>query len=224
MAFTALFLLLWVQKAFAQSCNETETFSLISSTTYKSLTYAAATSSNCSYKSGPFSFTVVNPSSHQFAYYASQGLQQCLYYWLYGVYSFDEAHSNPNGTNASFVSIAQVPCVLSPCCVILQCQSSLGCPNLTLNTLWTYPSNPSSTVPFNYLNYVYLPGGVIVSVSAIILFVLRFFQCSFLCLKCFAKEDEAPELSEPIVPGAATEETPLKIRKPRKPADDGQHV
>lgn len=218
MAFKALFLLLWTQTAIAQFCNKTATFSLVSSP-YKSLTYAAATSSNCSYGSGPFDFTVVNPSSHQYAYYASEGTQ-CSNYFFLGMYWYNKAYSKPNGTNASFVSVAQVPCILYPCCVILQCQSSLGCPNITLNTLWkdVQPLPPLPPTNFNYA-YVYYPvGGV--SALAIVGIILRFLQCTCVCIKCFAKENEKPELSVPIVPA---EETPLKIRKPRK-ATAGGHV
>ena len=231
MAFKALLLLLLTQTAFAQSCNQTATFSLVVSP-YKTRTYAALSSSNCSSGSGPFDFTVVNPSSHQFAYYASEGLQCSDYYFL-GMYWYDKAYSKPNGTNASFVSAAQVPCILYPCCVILQCQSSLGCPNLTLNTLWKdvqplpplpsfqpRPSSNSTTTPshFNYA-YVYYPvGGV--SALAIVAIIIRFLQCTCVCIKCFAKENDKPELSVPIVPA---EETPLKIRKPRKATADG-HV
>jgi len=86
--------------------------------------------------------------------------------------------------------------------------------------LWS--NVPSSTKPpFNYIYYVYIPGAVVLSTSAIVLLVLRIFQLSCFCLQCFAKEGEKPELSEPIVPGSATEETPLKIRKPRKATVDG---
>jgi hypothetical protein len=210
MAFKALFLLLWTQIAFAQSCNQTATFSLVSSS-YKTKTYAALSSSNCSSGSGPFDFTVVNPSSHQFAYYAAQYLQ-CYNYFSLGVYSYDEARSDPNGTNASFVSVAQVPCILYPCCVILQCQSSLGCPNLTLNTLWSNVPPRTPYYSFRY-DYVYYPLSGLGGLGAALYLLSR--NCK--------KKDADPSLAEPIVPAAASEETPLKSRKTRKATVEG-HV
>ena len=218
MSLKELFLVLfWTQTSFAQSCNRTATFSLVSSP-FKTMTYDDLSSSNCSSGTGPFDFKILNPSSRQFAYYASQG-RQCYDYYLYGVYYYDGTYSNPNGTNASFVSNAQVPCILYPCCVILQCKSSLGCPNLTLNALWANVPR-SIGPPFNYIYYVYIPGAVVLSTSTIVLIVLRVFHLSCLCLRCFVKEDEKPELIVPIVP-VDTEETPIKIRKPRRATIDG---
>ncbi len=197
MAFKALFLLLWTQTAFAQSCNQSATFSLVSSPT-NTRTYAALSSSNCSSGTGPFDFTVVNPSSHQFAYYAS-GYSQCYNYFSLGMYYYDKTYSNPNGTNATFISVAQVPCILYPCCVILQCQSSLGCPNLTLNTLWSnVPRSPYRSFPYYF---IYYPLGGLGGLGAVFYFLPR--NCK--------KKDADPSLAEPIVPAAATEETPLKI-------------
>ena len=194
MAFKALFLFLCMQTAFAQSCSQSATFSLEASP-YKTRTYAALSSSNCSSGTGPFDFTVYNPSSHQFAYYAAQYLQ-CYNYYSLGVYSYDKTYSTPNGTNATFVGVAQVPCILYPCCVILQCQSSLGCPNLTLTALWSNARTPYS-FPYDYV--LSGLGGL-----GTALFLLSR-QCK--------KKDADPSLAEPIMPAAATEETPLKIRK-----------
>jgi hypothetical protein len=208
MAFKALFLSLWTQTAFAQSCSQSATFSLEASP-YKTRTYAALSSSNCSSGTGPFDFTVVNPSSHQFAYYAAQYIQ-CYNYYSLGMYSYDKTYSNPNGTNATFVSVAQVPCILYPCCVILQCQSSLGCPNLTLNTLWSNVQRTPYSFPYSY---VYYPLSGLGGLGTALFLLSR---------KC-KKEDADPSLAEPIMPAAATEETPLKIRKPRKETEDG-HV
>lgn len=206
MAFkTQFLLLLWTQTASAQSCYDKATYSLIISP-YKTLMYASASSYNCSFESGPFDFTVVNPSGRQFAFYASDG-QQCSRYYDTGVYSYEPApYSNPNGTYATFINISQAPCILYPCCVILQCQSSLGCPNLTLYTLWSNVQN-SYSPPFSYrYRYVFYSVGGLGGVGGLSVALL------LLSRNCRTK-DENPSLAEPIVPADATEETPLKIRK-----------
>jgi hypothetical protein len=187
----------------SQNCNVSSTFSL-DNTRYKS-----RDSFNCSYGSGPYDFTIVNPYSRQLAYYASEG-RQCYNYYFVGMYDYSPAYSNPNGTNSSSISITQAPCILYPCCVILQCMSSLGCPNITLKTIWS-DAPPSSRYYFHY-GYVYYPLGGLGGLS------ISLFLMSRLC----KKKDVDPALSEPIVPALSepivpAEETPLKIRKLRKP-------
>jgi hypothetical protein len=191
---------LMLSAASAQNCNVSTTVSLGKSQ------YTASTSSNCSYDSGPFAFSIRNPLSRQFAYFASQGFQCYSYYR--STFSYSLPYSNPNGTNASSTSFSGAPCVLYPCCVILQCQSSLGCPNLTLNTVWT-PSRPrTSSSSF----YYYVGGG---SGGAVFLLVIAGLVRCFCQPDCTNKEPAKEEkvAPNPMLSSSATEETPLKIPK-----------
>jgi hypothetical protein len=194
--------------ALAQGCSPTTVFSLATST------YAASNSQNCTTASGssPFDFSVANPLSRQFAYFASQG-SQCYSYDRLGVYYYQASFSNPNGTNATQVSFAQVPCILRPCCVILRCMSSLGCPNLTLSASWSIPASPSSS-SFPY-QYIYYPVGAS-TIVGIILSILRFFGLLACICRKQGDDIQTAALAEPIAPDAANEETPFKAQEQKR--------
>lgn len=187
------------------TCNATTTFSLANAD------FAAARSTSCSFESGPFSFSITNPLSRELRFYASQYLQ-CNNYYRLGAYSFfPPPYSNPNGTNASSIAVAQAPCILEPCCVIVQCRSAAGCPNITLKSTWSNATSPYNPyIPYTRFRseYVYGPVGGTLGFGGLSYALLRITQ------QCKNKKDneaDVPDNAEPISPGA-TEETPVRVR------------